>query len=114
MLVAEPVAKKFGWHVGQRIPLNSNIFTNGSTGGHAWDFVLVGTIPTPEGSSQTGTVLIHYDYFNDTITFSHDRVGWVPFLTTSATLNDRVSHAIDARFANSSDETSTAMREVAM
>lgn len=108
MLVAEPVAKKFGWRVGQRIPLNSNIFTNGSNNSHSWDFVLVGLIPTPEGSSQTGSVLIHYNYFNDTTTFSRDRVGWVPFLTTSATLNDRVAHAIDARFANSADETSTA------
>lgn len=108
MLAAEPVAKRFGWRVGQRIPLNSNIFTNGTNGSHAWDFVLVGTIPTPEGSSQSGSVLIRYDYFNDTITFSHDRVGWIPFLTTSATVNDRVAHAIDARFANSADETSTA------
>jgi len=31
----------------------------------------------------------------------------MPFLTTAADLNDRVAHAIDARFANSSDETST-------
>lgn len=107
MLVAEPVARQWGWRVGQRIPLNSNIFTNGSTGNHTWEFTLVGTIPTPEGSSQTGSVLIHYDYFNETITFGRDRVGWVPFLTTSAQLNDRVSHAIDARFANSADETST-------
>ena len=106
MLVAEPVAKRFGWHVGQRIPLNSNIFSQ-ADGGHTWAFTLVGVIPTPPGSSQTGSVLIHYDYFNDTITFGRDRVGWVPFLTTSAGLNDRVAQAIDARFANSADETST-------
>lgn len=107
MLVAEPLARQWGWRVGQRIPLNSNIFTNATTGNHTWEFTLVGTIPTPEGSSQTGSVLIHYDYFNETVTFGRDRVGWVPFLTTSAQLNDRVSHAIDARFANSADETST-------
>jgi putative ABC transport system permease protein len=107
MLVAEPVARQWGWHVGQRIPLNSNIFTNGTDGSHTWAFTLVGTIPTPEGSSQTGSVLIHYDYFNETRTFGRDRIGWIPFLTSSAQLNDRVSHAIDARFANSSDETST-------
>jgi putative ABC transport system permease protein len=107
MLVAEPVARQWGWRVGQRIPINSNIFTNNTTGNHTWEFTLVGTIPTPEGSSQTGSVLIHYDYFNETITFGRDRVGWVPFLTSSAQLNDRVSHAIDTRFANSADETST-------
>src|SRR5262249_51961105 len=52
-------------------------------------------------------VLIHYNYFNETITFGRDRIGWVPFLTRTAADNERVSHAIDARFANSADETST-------
>jgi putative ABC transport system permease protein len=107
MLVAEPIARHWGWRVGQRIPLRSNIFTNGSTGNDTWEFTLVGTIPTPPGSSQTGAVLIHYDYFNDTKSFSRDTVGWIPFLTTSAALDNSVAHAIDARFANSADETST-------
>jgi putative ABC transport system permease protein len=109
MLVAAPVAKRFGWRVGQRIPLNSNIFTQ-ANGGRTWHFTLAGTIPTPPGSSQTLTVLIHYDYFNETIDparFPRDRVGWMPFLTTSAAVNQRVADAIDQRFANSRDETST-------
>lgn len=107
MLVAEPVAQRFGWRVGQRIPLKSNIFTNNTTGTSTWEFTLVGTIPTPQGSSQTGSVLIQYDYFNETITFGRDQIGWVPFLTTSAERNDQVAQAIDQRFANSADETST-------
>jgi putative ABC transport system permease protein len=106
MLVAEPVARKYGWKVGQRIPLNSNIFSK-SDGSHTWQFTLVGLIPTPPGSSQTGSVLIHYDYFNETITFGKDRVGWIVFLTASPDLNDKVAQAIDERFANSADETST-------
>jgi|CXWL01.1.fsa_nt_gi putative ABC transport system permease protein len=107
MLVAEPVAERWGWRVGQRIPLNSNIFTNSTTGNSAWEFTLVGIIPTPPGSSQTGSVLINYDYFNETITFGRDRIGWIPFLTTSANVNENVANAIDQRFANSQDETST-------
>lgn len=107
MLVAAPIAERYGWRVGQRIPINSNIFTNGSTGNSTWEFTLAGVIPTPQGSSQTGAVLIHYDYFNETITFGRDRVGWVPFLTTSASVNDQVAAAIDQRFLNSADETST-------
>jgi putative ABC transport system permease protein len=107
MLVAEPVAERFGWRIGQRIPLQSNIFTNRNTGNSTWEFTLAGTIPTPQGSSQSGSVLIHYDYYNETVTFGRDRIGWVPFLTTSAEVNDRVANAIDARFLNSQDETST-------
>ncbi len=106
MLAAEPVAAKYEWKVGQKIPLNSNIFSQ-ADGSHVWEFTLVGTIPTPPGSSQTGSVLINYDYFNETISFGRDHVGWIPFLTTSAAVNDQVINAIDARFANSADETST-------
>jgi putative ABC transport system permease protein len=107
MLVAEPVAERFNWRVGQRIPIQSNIFTNSTTGNSTWEFTLVGTIPTPPGSSQTGSVLIHYEYYNETVTFGRDRIGWIPFLTSSAQVNDRVADAIDQRFANSLDETST-------
>ncbi len=107
MLVAEPVAERYGWRIGQRIPLQSNIFTNRNSGNSTWEFTLAGTIPTPQGSSQSGSVLIHYDYYNETVTFGRDRIGWVPFLTKSADLNDQVAAAIDGRFLNSQDETST-------
>lgn len=106
MLAAKPVADKWKWRVGQRIPMNSNIFSQ-SNGSHTWEFTLVGVFDTPQGSSQTGSVLIHYGYFNETITFGRDRIGWIPFLTTSATVNDQVAKSIDQRFMNSQDETST-------
>jgi len=106
MLAAEPVAQRFGWKVGQKIPLNSNIFSK-ADGSHVWDFTFVGAIPTPPGSSQTGSVLIHYDYFNETISFGRDRIGWIALLTRSPQENARVIAAIDQRFANSADETST-------
>jgi putative ABC transport system permease protein len=106
MLAAKPVAEKWGWKVGSLVPLNSNIFSQ-RDGSSVWDFKLVGTFDTPPGSSQTGSVLIRYDYFNETISFGRDQIGWVAFLTTSPAVNDQVISAIDQRFANSSDETST-------
>ena len=107
LLVPRNIAERYHWRLGQHIPINSNIFTNGSNGSHVWDFTIAGIFETPDGNSQANSVLIRYDYFNDTITFGKDRIGWISFLTTSATVNDRVAHAIDARFANSQDETST-------
>lgn len=106
MLAAEPVAAKWGWKVGDTIPLNSNIFSQ-ADGSRVWDFKLVGLIPTPPGSSQTGSILINYKYFNETISFGRDRIGWIAFLTRSPAINDSVINAIDGRFANSTDETST-------
>jgi putative ABC transport system permease protein len=107
MLVARSIADRYHWKEGDHVPLNSNIFTNGTTGTQAWDFTIVGVFDAPQGNSQSNSVFIHYDYFNDTITFGKDQIGWISFLTTNAQLNDRVAHDIDARFANSYDETST-------
>lgn len=106
LLVAEPVAQRFGWSEGQRVPLNSNIFSQ-ANGSHTWEFIVAGIYPTPPGNSQSGSILFHYDYFNETVTFGRDRVGFIAFLTRSADINQQVAAAIDARFANSSDETST-------
>jgi putative ABC transport system permease protein len=106
LIVARPVAERFGWREGQRIPLKSNIFSQ-ADGSSTWEFLVAGTFETPPGNSQTGSVLIHYDYYNETVTFGRDRVGFVAFLTETAQINDQVANAIDARFANSADETST-------
>jgi putative ABC transport system permease protein len=106
MLAAEPLAEKYGWKIGQKVPLNSNIFSQ-ADGSHVWDFTLAGTFATPPGSSQTGSILINYDYFNETITFGRNRIGWIAFLTTDARLNEQVAEAIDKRFENSADETTT-------
>jgi putative ABC transport system permease protein len=106
MIVGESVARRFGWRAGQTVPLKSNIFSQ-SNGSDSWDFIVAGIFKGPPGTFQDNSVYIRYDYFNDTITFGKDQVGWIPFNTTSAAENERISHAIDARFANSHDETST-------
>jgi len=106
MIVGETVAKRFGWHLGQTVPLKSNIYTQ-TNGSDSWDFIVAGIFKGPPGTFQDNSVYIRYDYFNDTISFGKDQIGWIPFNTTSAAMNDRVAHAIDGRFANSHDETAT-------
>jgi putative ABC transport system permease protein len=106
MIVGAAAARRFGWRVGQTIPLKSNIFTQ-TNGSDSWDFIIAGVYKGPAGSFQDNSVYIRYDYFNDTVSFGQNTVGWITFNTTSAALNDRVAHAIDARFANSHDETAT-------
>ena len=83
MLVPEATAKQYGWRVGQRVPISSNIYSQ-SDGSHAWQFLVAGIMPAGPTGSRASNVLIRYDYFNETITFGRDRIGWVAFLTTSA------------------------------
>lgn len=106
MIVGRVAAERFGWREGERIPLRSNIFTR-VDGSEAWSFRLVAIFEPPPNSTQGNSAIIRYDYFNEAIALGRDRISWIAFLTASTTDNDRVANAIDARFANSADATST-------
>jgi putative ABC transport system permease protein len=105
-VVGEQLASKWGWKVGDRVPLQSNIFSQKS-GGHSWDFTIVGIVKGKAEHVDTNFFLFQYNYFDETRTFGKDTIGWMILQTTSPENNDRVAKAIDATFANSSAETNT-------
>jgi len=105
-VVGEALAKKWGWKIGDRIPLNSNIFSQKS-GGHVWDMTIAGIIKGKADHVDTNFLLFQYAYFDETRSFGKDTIGWLIMQTTSPDNNDRVAKAIDAMFANSTAETAT-------
>jgi putative ABC transport system permease protein len=106
ILVGERMAKTNNWKVGDRIPISSNIFSH-KDGGHTWEFVVDGIFTAQEKQTDTGYLIFHYKYFKETQTFGGNSVGWLILTTDSSELNEQVSKAIDAEFANSSAETET-------
>ena len=78
-----------------------------SSGGHTWDFTIVGIVKGKAEHVDTNFMLFQYDYFDETRSFGKDTIGWLILQTTSPENNDRVAKAIDAMFANSTAETST-------
>ncbi len=107
VLVGERLALVYGWKVGDRIPISSNIFSH-KDGGHTWDMVVKGIFSTAEEGADTGYLLIHYKYFMETRTFGRkDHVGWLTLTTTDPSLNESVAKTIDDMFANSQAETDT-------
>lgn len=105
-LVGETMMRKWGWKVGDHIPIASNIFSQ-KNGARTWDFTIVGTIAGKTDQIDTNFMLFQYDYFDETRSFGKDTIGWLVLQTTSLAENDRVAKTIDAMFANSSAETST-------
>jgi putative ABC transport system permease protein len=105
-LVGERMMAKWGWKVGDVIPLSSNIFSR-KDGSHVWDVKIVGTFAGRTARDDTNLMLIPYDYFDETRSYQKDLIGWIALRTTSPGLNDRVAKTIDATFANSPDETTT-------
>ena len=102
--------KKFGWKVGDRVPLHSTIWTQKTDGSLDWTFDIVGTFdakdPT-QASQQAQTLLFHYELFDEGRSFGKGTVGWFEERVDDPTQSAAISAKIDALFANSSNETKT-------
>jgi putative ABC transport system permease protein len=106
-VIGESMARKWGWKVGDRVPVASSIFTQRSNGSHTWDFTIAGIVKGKAEQVSTDFLLFQYAYFDETRTFGKDTIGWLILQTNSPENNDRVARTIDAMFANSIAETST-------
>ena len=105
-LVGESLAQKWGWKVGDQVPIASNIFSQ-KNGSRTWDMKIVGIFSNRKPQADNNLLLFHYDYFDETRSFGKDTIGWLVLQTTSPDINDRVAKAIDRNFANSAYETAT-------
>ncbi len=104
LIVGKKVADLYGWKVGDRIPLNSNIFsqTNGRTD---WDFDIVSVYTGEDEQTDTSSLYFHYDYFNETQSFGRGMIGWMGVRTTDPSNNEKVISSIDSLFQNTQYET---------
>jgi putative ABC transport system permease protein len=107
-VVGESLAKRFGWKIGDKIPLKATIFPR-KNGDNVWTFDLVGIYHAaqPELRSMEQQMLFRYDYFDEGRQFGQGTVGWYIVKVDDPADADRVAHAIDHLFANSADETKT-------
>lgn len=106
-VVGEALAKRFGWKIGDTIPLQATIFpTHGS---NDWQFQLRGIyhIDDPKLKSQENALFFHWDYFNEANDYVKGRIGWFVIAPTDVSRSDAVAHAIDRLSANSDHETKT-------
>jgi putative ABC transport system permease protein len=112
ILVNVELAKKYGWKIGDHIPLMTNVAQqDGST---VWTFDMVGTFKDDDVGSQDTNVLINYDYWNEARASGKDTVNHFNVRIADPKAATAMADAIDARFANSPNETrSESIRELA-
>jgi putative ABC transport system permease protein len=106
IVVGKEVADKFGWKLGQQVPIFSNIFQQ-KDGKRSWDFVIAGIFTTAKKNTAPDFILFNWEYFNETRSFGKDFTGNITFLTENMDMNAAVKTKIDAMFANSSYATDT-------
>ena len=112
ILVNVELAKKYGWKIGDRIPLMTNVAQQ--DGATVWTFDMVGTFADADVGSQAVNVLVNYDYWNEARASGKDTVNHFNVRISDPRAAATMADAIDARFANSPNETrSESIRELA-
>ena len=115
-LVGEALARKFGWKVGDTVPMQSTIFPD-RNGSQNWPFVVAGIIHVADkkaGAWYDQMFLLNWKYFDDTTPWNQGQVGWYVTRVKDVNQADRVLKAIDEISANSDHETRTLTEQAAM
>jgi putative ABC transport system permease protein len=100
-IVGRSLAKRFGFKVGDRIPIIGTIW------GGTWDFNVSGIYDGKRAEADTSGMYFRYDYLEERRQFGKGTVGY--YVVRLADPDDavRVVKEIDATFANSPNETLT-------
>jgi putative ABC transport system permease protein len=109
-IVNAALMRKFGWKVGDKLPLHSTIWTQKSDGSLNWTFDIVGTFDAKDATQQgqqASTMLFHYELFDEARNFGHGQVGWFEERVADPAQSAVIADKIDALFANSPNETRT-------
>jgi putative ABC transport system permease protein len=100
-IVGAKTAKRFGWKVGDRVPLQAPIY------GGVWEFNIRGIYDNPKDGIDLTQFWLHYKYLDERRNFGKGQIGWYTVKLDSADDSTRVIKAIDTQFANSPFETKT-------
>ena len=106
MLVARALAERYGWKVGDTVPLGSILFS-APAGERAWRFRVAGLFTSADSGGGRNYIVLHYAYLNEGRSLWKDTVG--SYMVTPRPGQDvqALASAIDAAFANTSTPTNT-------
>jgi putative ABC transport system permease protein len=110
-VVGETLAKRYGWKIGDTIPLQATIFPR--KGSNAWTFKLDGIFHVEDSKlqGQEQQMFFHWKYFDEANDFVKSKVGWYVVKLDSSDRAAQVAKAIDALSENSDHETRTQSEE---
>ncbi|HEX4826119.1 MAG TPA: FtsX-like permease family protein [Candidatus Polarisedimenticolaceae bacterium] len=105
VLVGETTARRYGWKVGDRVPVQGTIWRK-KDGSKVWEFNVRG-IYTGDKTVDKTQFLFHYDYFDEARQYGQGIVGWYIVRIADPKQAADIGKKIDANFANSPAETKT-------
>jgi putative ABC transport system permease protein len=109
LIAGKQLADQYGWKVGQKIPISSNIWPQ-KNGSKAWLFDLVGVFDgkDEDWKKRTNLAFIQQDYFDEANQFGlKGRTNFFILKLAAGADAQTISKTIDGMFENSPDETKT-------
>jgi putative ABC transport system permease protein len=104
ILITADIGRKYGWHIGDKVPLTSSTLqTNGSA---TWTFDIVGMV-TFNNRDHGIYVFANYYYIDEARALNKGTVGHFFVIASEPKRAAAVSDAIDLAFANSASPTHT-------
>ncbi len=107
-VVGESLAKRFGWKIGDKIPLAATIYPQ-KGGSNTWTLDLVGIFHATHAAERgsENILFFNWNYFDEARQFGNGTVGLYAVRLADRTQADRVAQAIDALSADSDHDTKT-------
>ena len=108
-IVGRVTADRFGWEVGDRVPIEGTIFRTRS--GPTWEFTIDGIYEAGVEGYDTSTLLFHHQYLMEANDQGARFIGQYVIRVDDPARSADVAAAIDTRFANSPAETRTSTEQ---
>ncbi len=106
ILVGDKLAARFGWKVGDKIPLQSSVWPSRSSGNNTWTVTISGIMhgKGDKAAAYGMMALMHWKYFDENNQYGSGDVHWFVVQVADPSAADAVADRIDALTANSSHE----------
>ena len=107
-IVGADTARKYGFKVGQRVPIQGTIYQRPDRG--PWEFTIDGIYDSKIKGADKTNLLFNYQFLRETIPEQsgfRDRYNWYVFTISDPDRAPEIAAKIDATFANSPSETKT-------
>ena len=105
-VVGKALADRFGWKIGDTIPLQATIFPR--QGSNDWPLQLVGIFRSKDRAAASGEerqLVMNWTYFDESNDYIKGQVSWYTVALDNPAHASRVAQAIDALSMNSDRET---------
>ena len=102
-IVGRKTALRYGWKVGDRIPIEATYMRGKS--GNTWTFDLVGIFDGQYPDTDTSSFYLRHDYLDENRVWGKGLTGWYTVKIQDPQQAERIDREIDAAFANSPAET---------